>query len=285
MRCRASWYRDRIKGIKALRKNNVMGVLELRVPKHEDIQRITDTYLKEGGYLKLPIGNESFDNKLYKIGLVIDVVYDCADNVITKMKKETAERGLPVTCYSGCDACCYQPIGSTMHEAILTSLFLKENPEIYEKFSSKYSNWRRSAGNLNQYCMLMTHGMRSGEFSEELKELTNDYFSRHNPCPFLEQHLCTAYPVRPFICRSWLSVDNPEKCTSSTVAGFLTGSEMNKISDERFPEISIYLSGTLGFDVNIYGVFPLFVHEICKHGDSYIKFCLNNIKNLFGGSV
>ncbi|WP_051327740.1 YkgJ family cysteine cluster protein [Desulfatirhabdium butyrativorans] len=82
----------------------------------------------------------------------------------------TKEAGAAITCHDGCDACC-EAIGVLPVEAVQIARHLDP---------SRLPDWEKIHG-------IMQHSESTPTAS---------------PCPFLHQHRCRIYPVRPLICRT-----------------------------------------------------------------------------------
>lgn len=92
-----------------------------------------------------------------------------------------------VACRSGCDHCCYQSVGVTPTEAltILAHLLETRDPEALEALRTRLVAFRDKTRDLD----------------------SRQRVSPDLPCPFLEQHACSIYPVRPLSCRGMNSLD------------------------------------------------------------------------------
>jgi len=92
-----------------------------------------------------------------------------------------------VACRSGCDHCCYQSVGVTPPEAlaILAHLLETRGPEALEELRTRLAAFRDKTRDLD----------------------SRQRVSPDLPCPFLERHACSIYPVRPLSCRGMNSLD------------------------------------------------------------------------------
>lgn len=99
------------------------------------------------------------------------------------------ERAPPgaVACRSGCDHCCYQSVGVTAPEALAIVVHLQETLPLAELDALRAA-------------------LRA--FAERIRGLTSEErVSPDLPCPFLRDHACSIYEVRPLVCRGVTSVD------------------------------------------------------------------------------
>ncbi len=95
-----------------------------------------------------------------------------------------------VACRSGCDHCCYQPVGVTPPEALAIHEHLKAT------FSAE---------------ALATIAARVAAARTRTRGLTAaERFSPDHPCPFLEAGACSIYDARPLSCRGMNSLDADE---------------------------------------------------------------------------
>lgn len=94
-----------------------------------------------------------------------------------------------VACHKSCCYCCYSHLEVIPVEALLIASFIETHFESTERSDLK--------GKINQNRLLVHNKTIEERF--ELKQKT--------PCVFLKGNTCSIYPVRPFICRAWNSLD------------------------------------------------------------------------------
>ena len=109
----------------------------------------------------------------------------------------------PIACTPGCDHCCYNQVEVTPPEALVIGHFLERQlpPEERERLLARAQNWLAAT---------------AGKNKEEIARLR-----RELPCPLLTAQRCSAYPVRPLVCRAMHSLDAGQ-CEASLRAGDLT---------------------------------------------------------------
>jgi Fe-S-cluster containining protein len=95
-----------------------------------------------------------------------------------------------ITCTKGCDHCCYYPVTLTILEGISLYRWLLKNRLWTTALRKKCEEHSRQ-----------THGLAPEIWL--LSELA---------CPLLEDHLCSAYEARPFMCRTTISTGDPYEC-------------------------------------------------------------------------
>lgn len=94
-----------------------------------------------------------------------------------------------IKCRRGCSYCCYSHLKIMPVEALLINAFIKTH-FTSQKLSGLKERIRRN---------LQLTGNKTIEEKFQNKKKT--------PCVFLDNDFCSIYPVRPFICRAWNSLD------------------------------------------------------------------------------
>jgi len=109
----------------------------------------------------------------------------CAYRMI-EIIDEICSLTIPVaTCKKGCDACCYQSVA--------------------------ISTWE--AKKIAQYSGRKTTGFKGYDYKDGQSILGIQKKFSKIVCPFLIDNACAIYPVRPFTCRSHISLsDDPTDC-------------------------------------------------------------------------
>ncbi len=100
------------------------------------------------------------------------------DFEIERLQKETA---VSLDCKAGCDFCCYETVVATVPEILALFYYVKTNFSEEKRKALRYR--------LDDYETRMA------------RHREDDYYFEKIACPFLEDHLCTAYDARPLICR------------------------------------------------------------------------------------
>jgi len=109
----------------------------------------------------------------------------------------------PIACTPGCDHCCYNQVECTPPEALVLGHYLERqfSPEEKDRLLARV-----------RHRLEATAGKSKKEIARLRREL---------PCPLLQDQRCSAYPVRPLVCRAMHSLDAGQ-CESSLRAGDLT---------------------------------------------------------------
>jgi len=112
------------------------------------------------------------------------------------------ERNFQMACTNGCASCCTQNVTLTTLEAqlVLESLKQSGRPHALARLETSSPTLFRPRYTINDLALACFNRQEPPE-----EELGPD----SGVCPLLENDLCLAYEVRPFACRSFLSL---EKC-------------------------------------------------------------------------
>jgi Fe-S-cluster containining protein len=260
-----------------------MGVLQAKVESHVKLVRAVNDFIYGKGGLP-DFGKGRFEHQAYKYALVVDVLYGTVDSIIESAKEVMAGKGTPVTCSSGCSACCYQPVGVSFPEVFLIAEYLNMRPDAKERFLKKYSDWRERIdfkayeahmNDLQARIMLA----RSMEPAVDGVGSAVDVFYRGAPvaCPFLEKESCDIYPARPLNCRQMLTVSDSKNC--KTGAGLMLGIEgLDAFATLRFAPAMMHIFGDLGIDDYVTANVPVIVNEFLVNGKKYIDFYASNLR-------
>lgn len=159
---------------------------------------------QDAARLKKALEDDSNDMfvKLYKTALLIQGRNVLLDSDVESIVNNLKKLGTEVPCSHGCSACCEQAIVATPFESFLISMYLVHNQQHTEKFFDNYAVWLTDTQSYRHAYMdwaqkFYTTGNDDGRFK-------NDDFTAK--CPFLVDHACLIYPVRPYCCRSYIAV-------------------------------------------------------------------------------
>lgn len=249
-----------------------------KTSKHQELITSVDSFLKDKESSSLPsLESGRMEFQLYKAALVMDTFLSRLEVVIEETKVKAAERDIHITCGKGCDACCSQPITGSFFEGVLIESYLEANPKVKEQFLSKYDIWRSRIGDPKEYGQTMQSALRalvngSRDVSDHVSNAVNNFNqSEKTNCPFLEEHSCSIYPVRPVVCRQLLSIDNPIKCQTGEQSRLLRSGDIDEFTYRKLPPLLIHLGRSFGFPGIVNSVLPITVHELFKYGDKYVE--------------
>lgn len=122
---------------------------------------------------------------------------------------DTYLQPLPKACGKGCDACCHQSVDvcSWEEEPILHYIATVLDSETRQRSGEGVLRWFDF---FNSITRPADHSTPLTE--DELKEVDRRFREERLPCPFLMEHTCAIYPVRPLVCRRHITLANAELC-------------------------------------------------------------------------
>ena len=145
--------------------------------------------------------NRRFERALPGMDLLLDAfaVVDCG------VAQAIAHRGQTPACGPNCYQCCIQPIPVTPLEILGLRMFVR--PEFAPDHMKGHvagheSNHRvgHASGITPEVRLALTAGFAS---------FTGEAVSLGATCPFLHEHRCAVYPVRPMACRRFIVYETP----------------------------------------------------------------------------
>jgi len=111
-----------------------------------------------------------------------------ADHIIMQLEK-SRDASSEIACKAGCPYCCSMQISITPPEAIVLGVHVVENYGTAAK---------------NDLLKKINHNIRLTYKKTQDEKIEN---WRQTPCIFLKGGSCSVYVIRPFVCRSWHSLD------------------------------------------------------------------------------
>ncbi|EPR39859.1 protein of unknown function UPF0153 [Desulfovibrio sp. X2] len=137
-----------------------------------------------------------------KAALVMQAANTVLDAEGREMFKFVAEQGSPVVCRAGCTGCCHQPITCDPFEAALIGLYLERRPELRAAFEAAHAEWDERTRDVRDAFVAWAER----RFRDGVDDGSHRFADFVVPCVFLRDGLCRVYPVRPYACRSYISV-------------------------------------------------------------------------------
>ncbi|MFH1156725.1 MAG: YkgJ family cysteine cluster protein [Pseudomonadota bacterium] len=108
-----------------------------------------------------------------------------AHSIVAQVEKSNSDP--KIACKAGCCHCCHSQVKVTPPEAFLIVMFITKNPQIADHLG-------------------LTARIRNNQQLTRGKSLEARVpFLDRTPCIFLDHGQCAIYPVRPLICRAWVS--------------------------------------------------------------------------------
>jgi Fe-S-cluster containining protein len=128
-----------------------------------------------------------------------------------------AQKGDVIACHAGCSACCEQLVMIYAGEAELIAEWLRapEQADIKRAFLDAYPQWWERLGDSIDNIIALTDARDSARQFAALVA----HWRRRVLCAFNRDGLCTIYPVRPVLCRSYHALDTSENCRPSDDTG------------------------------------------------------------------
>ena len=134
--------------------------------------------------------------------------------VIPQAKKAQADldsrmASVPSVCQAGCDACCYQLVSVHTWEEDLIGGYVQNTMH-----ANTRAQVRRQLVDWWHYLKgILRPVSRANPLTlAEVQTLTRRMIVDRVMCPFLVDHQCSIYPVRPAMCRAHVVSSDPERC-------------------------------------------------------------------------
>jgi len=172
---------------------------------------------------------------------------------------EASGQSPAVSCGSGCSFCCHSLIKVIPTEALLIESFIRCH------FID--SDIQALKKRINEYQKLV-----DGK-SLEKRVLIKD----QTPCIFLKNNICRIYPVRPFICRAWNSLDRTACQAAFRSANHNSEIEASPTRNFIFGtarEIFQEMDGQMGLKTGLYDL-PNAILDCLSHTDSLKRWCIS----------
>lgn len=124
-----------------------------------------------------------------KLQQAIMQLYDAVDGLLESFLNRTTQEGKPADCRKGCSWCCHQAVFAVTHEVLYLLAYLQERCSEEER--------RRFLDHANNKSKITAPKSVEG------------VLKNRQPCPFLDQGICSVYEARPMACRIYLSSSEP----------------------------------------------------------------------------
>ncbi len=146
--------------------------------------------------------------------LILQVANEKLAQDAASMADICTAQGSPFLCHKGCVSCCHHLVMCEEIEARCIAAYLANNAQAKDVFLQNYALWDQKTVSFRTSYMLWAQDFY-GKGQDSGAHTLNDYAFA---CPLLDaKGLCTAYEVRPYACRSTVSVN---ALCADTAGGF-----------------------------------------------------------------
>lgn len=145
-----------------------------------------------------------------RVSELLPVARALSDTIVGETCRAAEEAGKPVSCTSGCAACCRNLVAISQVEARRIAGVLAALPE--PRRSSVEARFAQARERLAQAGLLERLRDADRWTPDEYAAGVGAYFALGIPCPFLEQDSCSIYEERPIACREYLVTSPPAHC-------------------------------------------------------------------------
>ncbi len=156
-----------------------------------------------------------------------------ADSRLEAQLRVLPRQGEEVSCRAGCAYCCRQLVLVSPLEALALAEYLSARPALAAAVRARVEAWETALEGSPELARALDR-LLAGELPDaEGAALEDAYWEARLVCPFLEENLCSVYPVRPFSCREHLVTSDPALCDTSLDAPSHAGTrlEFRMVSD------------------------------------------------------
>ena len=120
---------------------------------------------------------------------------------------------VPAVCGAGCDACCYQMVSVHTWEEELIGGYIENSMHAGTRAQVRRQLvewWKHLKSILRPVSRAnpLTFG--------EVQATTQHMIANRVMCPFLVDHQCSIYPVRPAMCRAHVVASDPGRCATES---------------------------------------------------------------------
>jgi Fe-S-cluster containining protein len=136
--------------------------------------------------------------------------HQLSDVVVRKAIAYQRRIGNPISCSTGCSACCKYAINVSLAEAFAINDMICQLPRESEQ---------AILGKLAKAGKQLLKSYAKAPNSSQLVEFSRWYSAMDLSCPWLEKKLCSEYSRRPLVCREFLVTSSPNQCSLNVPFG------------------------------------------------------------------
>jgi Fe-S-cluster containining protein len=136
----------------------------------------------------------------------VNDLYSLADKVTASgLDRLRSEEGIIPSCKLGCCHCCRFYILTNIAEAYTLAQYIKRELSVCQinALRMRTKQWHE------------WEGSRSGEYRSADIDGQTDFSNYDHCCPLLVNGACSAYPVRPLVCRTHYVRSDPRSCCAA----------------------------------------------------------------------
>lgn len=143
---------------------------------------------------------------------LLPIFRSLTDAIGEATRRDLAGDLTPVSCETGCAACCRQVVPVGLAEARHLARVVEEMPA--EERARIEDRFEEALDKLDEAGLLeRVRGYPEIGSPEDRQDLGLEYFREWIDCPFLEEELCAIYEDRPLACREYMVTSDPEHCS------------------------------------------------------------------------
>jgi Fe-S-cluster containining protein len=146
-----------------------------------------------------------------------EVLCRIQSNTFNSLMESLKAKGETITCRRGCTHCCYHYVAVSLAHGIVIADYLYKSKELLKRFVEKHELWRRKGYSISNNIdrariQALSASMTIDRVLAETRPLSQQYLDMNIQCPFLEDHRCMIYEVRPLSCSGHYAASPPDRC-------------------------------------------------------------------------
>jgi len=143
------------------------------------------------------------------------------ENSFNSLVESLSAKDQAISCRTGCTHCCYHYVAVSLAQGIVIVDYLYKRKELLKQFIDNYESWRLDGESISDEIdrirlQALSSKMPMHQVITDTRPLSNRYLDSNIRCPFLVDHKCAIYEVRPSACSGHHSVSPPDWCAPAT---------------------------------------------------------------------